>query len=108
MNEVAWRILLLIVAGVVAYRVFSKRRKPRSAGGGGPYWKEIVQLELDALKKTVPVEHYVNLMALSRSDLSHQECLAQLDEIVIAMRAKDVDPEPILDLMQKIRNTVRN
>jgi len=108
MNDVAWRLLLLIVAGVVAYRIISKRKQRRAGAGGGMYWKEVVEAELEQLKESVPVEHYINILALSRSQMSDQECLTQLDKMVDAMREKQADPEPVLELMQKIRDTVRN
>ena len=67
MNDVLFRLLLIIVAGVVAYRVISKRRSSRKYK---IRWKGIVDEELEHLKKVVPVEHYINLLALSRSEIT--------------------------------------
>ena len=105
MNDVLMRLLLIIVAGVIAYRVISKRRSSRK---GKIRWKGIVDEELDHLKKVVPVEHYINLLALSRSEMTDQECIARLEEIAETMREKNVDAQPVDELVQKISSTSQN
>lgn len=105
MNDVLLRLLLIIVAGVVAYRVISKRRSSRK---DKIRWKGIVDEELEHLKKVVPVEHYINLLALSRSEMTDQECIARLEEIAETMREKNVDAQPVNELVQKISNSAQN
>ena len=105
MNDVLVRLLLIIVAGVVAYRVISKRKSGKKAR---IRWKGIVVSELEHLKKVVPVEHYINLLALSRSEMTDQECIARLEEIAETMREKNVDAQPVNDLAQKINSTAQN
>ena len=97
------RIILIIAVGVAFYWYYSKRRAIQP--GQAPdllSWQPIFRDELPALKSAVPVGYYVNLLALSKSRIPREECVARLDEIVAKMKEEDTDSQAVATLILKL------
>lgn len=96
------RIVLLVAVAVVAYRYLTRRKKISQEPKEDLQWQVIFKEELADLKKSIPVGYYVNLLALSKSKMSKDECIARLDELVAKMKGEELDTHSVETLILKI------
>ena len=96
------RIILLVAAGIGFYYYYSKRRAKPDEPSDGLEWRAVFRVELPILKKAVPVGYYVNMLALSKSNIPKEECVSRLDEIVSKMKEEDLDTQAVETLILKI------
>ncbi len=97
-----FRIILLIAAGVAFYWYYSRRRISPQTSSDGLEWQSVFKSELPSLKGTIPVGYYVNLLALSKSNIAKEECIARLDEVVTKMKEEELDTQAVETLILKV------
>lgn len=95
------RIILLLALGVAIYWLYQKRSVKKSIDNR-LRWKNILKQELSNLRKSIPPGYFLALTAMSRSDISKEECISQLDEMLEKMKEEDHDTRPIATLILKI------
>jgi hypothetical protein len=96
------RILLLVAAGVAIYWLIKKRSSQNQELPENREWQRVFRRELPELRNSVPAGYYVNLLALSRSRITQEECVARLDELVIRMKEEGIDTQPVETLILKL------
>ncbi|MBN1685534.1 MAG: hypothetical protein JW852_02720 [Spirochaetales bacterium] len=96
------RILFLVAAGVAVYWLIKKRGVQKEKIPDNLEWQRVFRSELSELRNSVPAGYYVNLLALSRSRISKEECVARLDELVIKMKEEAIDTQPVETLILKL------
>ena len=97
-----FRIILIIAAGVAVYWLYKKRGEREKQPQIDLEWQTLFRNELPDLKRSVPAGYYVNLLALSRSRITQEECVARLDELVGKMKNLKVDSQPVETLILKL------
>jgi hypothetical protein len=97
-----FRIILLIAAGVSFYWYYSRRRVTTQKLSDGLEWQSVFRNELAELKRSIPVGYYVNLLALSKSNIAKEECIARLDELVAKMKEEELDTQSVETLILKV------
>lgn len=97
-----FRIILIIAAGVAVYWLYKKRGERAQEPQIDLGWQTIFRNELTDLKGSVPAGYYVNLLALSRSRITQEECVTRLDELVGKMKSADIDSQPVETLILKL------
>ena len=97
-----FRIVLIIAVGVAVYWLYKKRGERAKEPAINLEWQVLFRGELPELKNSVPSGYYVNLLALSRSRITQEECVARLDELAGKMKNADVDSQPVETLILKL------
>ena len=97
-----FRILLLVAAGVAIYWLMRRRTRGQQVPSQDLEWQGVFRKELPEVRGSVPAGYYVNLLALSRSRISREECIARLDELVTRMKAEDIDTQAVETLILKL------
>ena len=97
-----FRILLLIAAGVAVYWLIRKRTDRQQEQSQDLEWQGVFRKELPEVRGNVPAGYYVNLLALSRSRISREECIARLDDLVSKMKAEGIDTQAVETLILKL------
>jgi hypothetical protein len=97
-----FRIVLIIAAGVAVYWLYKKRGERSQEPAINLEWQVLFRAELPDLKRLVPAGYYVNLLALSRSRIGQEECVARLDELAGKMKNADIDSQPVETLILKL------
>ncbi|MBT3273649.1 MAG: hypothetical protein HN368_10870 [Spirochaetales bacterium] len=97
------RVILLIAAGIGIYWFYSKRKaaQPKEIADHIT-WHPIFKDELPSLKSAVPVGYYINLLALSKSRISKEECIERLDELIAKLKDEGLDSQAVATLILKI------
>ena len=97
-----FRIILIIAAGVAVYWLYKKRGERANEPAVNLDWQVLFKAELPELKGSVPAGYYVNLLALSRSRIGQEECVARLDELAGKMKNAEIDSQPVETLILKL------
>ena len=95
------RILLLLAAGLAIYWLYRKRIDKKTVGNQSR-WQHILKQELPELRKSIPPGYFMALTAISRSNMSKEECVSQLDDMLEKMKDENQDTQPIATLILKI------
>ena len=97
-----FRIILIIAAGVAVYWLYKKRGEKRNEPVIDLEWQTVFKEEMPALKGAVPAGYYVSLLALSRSRVTREECVARLDELAGKMKNAALDAQAVETLILKL------
>ncbi len=97
-----FRIILIVAAGVAIYWLYKKRADRTKEPAINLQWQTVFRGELTELKHTVPAGYYVSLLALSRSRVTQEECVARLDELAGKMKNAGLDAHAVETLILKL------
>jgi len=97
-----FRILILVAAGAAIYWLIKKRGSQKQELTENLEWQNVFKKELPEIRGSVPAGYYVNLLALSRSRISQEECVARLDELVGKMKTEGIDTQAVETLILKL------
>ena len=95
------RVILLLAIGISIYWLYRKRVNKKVVDDQST-WKCVFKEELPILKNGVPPGYFSALVAISKSNMSKEECIAQLDELMKKNKEEGLDPQPIATLILKI------